>query len=734
MKQNRFSNGLALSAALLGMGCTQANVRDEVAVAEVAQAVSSALVIYDDALAAGWYNWSWSTSLDPAATSPVQSGTHSLAVTYQAAWGALYLGRWSAIDATNYDTLRLWIHGGASGGQEIVLNLHDDTGSSLPEIPIGLAVGQWTQVDIPLSDLGSPAVIEGLVVWEVSNSSQPDLGTFYLDQVALVRLSDPPPPPPPPPAPALSVDVAANRHAISPDIYGIDNASEALATALRLPVRRWGGNSVSRYNYLLDTSNRGSDWYFENVPESNANPALLPTGSASDRFVEQDRRTGTRTLLTMPLIGWTPKARAYACGFSVSKYGAQQDVDGWQPDCGNGVRTDGTPVTGNDPTDTSVAIDPSFVQGWINHLISRFGTAAQGGVAYYNLDNEPMLWNDTHRDVHPLPTSYDEIRDRTHAYAAAIKAADPGAKTLGPVVWGWDAYFYSALDRVVTPACVLEGNDDWWECRQDRRRHGDVPFVPWYLQEMRNYEQEHGVRILDYLDVHYYPQAGGISRSPATDAANQALRLRSTRSLWDPGYTDESWIGVPVRLIPRMREWVAQSYPGTRLAITEYSFGALDHINGALAQADALGIFGREGLALATLWWYHWLHQPTFEPSHPGAFAFRMYRNYDGAGSGFGEISVQASSTDQGRLAIYAAERAGDGALTLIVINKTDQAITNALALSNASPAASAEVYRYSAASLGAIVREADQPVTASGFSAEYPPGSITLLVLPLQP
>jgi hypothetical protein len=726
MRRNLLMTGLALSAPLLAMGCITAEMHDDLVLAEAVQAVESELVVYDDALGAGWMDWSWSTSM-ASVTSPVQSGTHALAVTYQATWAGLYLRSSTAIDATSYDTVRFWIHGGVGGGQKIKLQLRDGAGNSGPSVAIGLTAGQWTQVDVPLSSLGSPALIKGLVWQEVSNSSQPDLRTFYLDQISFVRTAGPPPPPP---APVLSVDVAAGRRAISPDIYGIDNAGEALASALRLPVRRCGGNSKSRYNYLHDTANRGSDWYFENVPETNSDPAALPTGSAADRFVEQDRRTGTSTILTMPLIGWTAKARGYACGFSVSKYGAQTGVDEWRPDCGNGVRSDGTLITGNDPSDTSVAIDPSFVQGWINHLKSRFGTAAQGGVAYYNLDNEPTLWNDTHRDVHPLPASYDEIRDRTHAYAAAIKAADPGAKTLGPVAWGWDAYFYSALDRVVTAQCQAEGKTNWWECRQDRRSHGDMAFVPWYLQQMQAYEQQHGLRILDHLDLHYYPEASGVSRRPATGAANEALRLRTTRSLWDPTYADESWIAEPVRLIPRMRDWVAQNYPGTRLAITEYNFGALDHINGALAQADALGIFGREGLDLATLWWYHHEHQPTFEPSHPGAFAFRMYRNYDGAGSGFGETSVQASSTDQARLAIYAAERTSDGALTLMVLNKTAEPLTSSLALSNASPAATAQVYRYGAANLGAIVREADQPVTSSGFTATYPANSITMIVL----
>src|SRR6185295_8335181 len=121
-----------------------------------------------------------------------------------------------------------------------------------------------------------------------------------------------------------------------------------------------------------------------------------------------------------------------------------------------------------------------FVQGWIAHLISRYGTANQGGVTYYNLDNEPMLWNDTHRDVHPTPTTYDEMRDRTWQYAAAIKASDSGAKTLGPVEWGWTGYFWSALD--------WSAGGSWWNNPLDRLAHGNTPFIEWYLQQMRAYE------------------------------------------------------------------------------------------------------------------------------------------------------------------------------------------------------------------------------------------------------
>ena len=662
------------------------------------------LTVYTDALATGWQDWSWGMTPNLANPTPAHNGNAAIAVAYSAGWSGLQLGYPATLNTNGVDTLRFWIHGGSAGGQSIQVSVCDPSSLCAPaNMVIQPQANMWTQVNVPLAGLGPVAYT---IRWfNNTPNSQP---TFYLDDITLVGLGTSPGG-----GPALSVDASADRHPISPYIYGMNFADEALAAELRLPVRRWGGNSTTRYNWQNDTHNTGSDWFFENIPEDNPSPNALPNGSAADRFVEQDRRTGTKTLMTAPLIGWTPKRRVethpYDCGFNTTRYGAQQSTDSWDSNCGDGIRSTGTAITGNDPQDTSVEITPDFVKGWIGHLIGNYSAAAAGGVLFYSLDNEPMLWNSTHRDVHPQPASYDELRNRTYAYGAAIKAVDPAALTLGPVVWGWCAYFYSAVDQ-----CSSSG--------ADYRAHGNTPFVAWYLQQMRAYEQQHGVRILDYLDLHNYPQANGVYSASAGDGATQALRLRSTRSLWDPNYTDESWIGQPVSLIPRMRQWVANHYPGTKLAVTEYNWGALGHLNGALAQADILGIFGREGLDLATLW-----GPPT--ASQPGAMAFRMYRNYDGAGGSFGEVSVRAASANQDQLAIYAAEK--NRTLTLMIINKMTTDLTSAVTLSGFTPVAAARVYRYSAANPNAIVQAPDQALTASGFSATFPASSITLVVAP---
>jgi len=685
----RFSaRRLALAAVFAAAGLLPAPCR------------AGTLTLYDEGLAAGWADWSWGSEIQFCNLDPVHEGEVSLAVTYLSPWAGLYLHTESAVSTGDCDRMTFWVHGGTAGGQALRVMFNNDPGQAVTLPP--LVAGTWQRIELPLDMVPPPCRI-GDVAWqETAGSAQ---GAYYLDQIAFEGPQGDRPL-------SLTVD-ARRRHAISPHVYGINFGDESLAAALNVPLRRYGGNATTRYNWRNDTANRAGDWYFENIPNPNGRPEDLPAGSETDRFVEQDRRTGASTILTVPLIGWTPRERAFACGFRVSRYGAQQSVDPWQPDCGNGVAPAEAAVSGNDPQDTSLPIDEAFVGGWVRHLVGRFGPAAAGGVSFYALDNEPMLWNHTHRDVHPEPVSYDEIRDLTYRYASAVKAEDPSARVLGPAVWGWTAYFWSALD--VAPGA--------WG--QDRSAHGGTAFLPWYLQQMQAHEQQHRQRILDFLDIHYYPQAPGVALGGQVDAATQALRLRSTRSLWDPSYHDESWIGEPVRLIPRMKEWIRDGYPGTKLAITEYNWGAPQHINGALAQADVLGIFGREGVDLATLW-------APGSAEDPWAFAFRMYRDYDGRGGEFGSIGVSAASTDPDRLAVFAALTADRRLLTVLVINKTAGDLRCELALAGTRPAGNARVYRYSEADLHAIVREEDRAAGPGPLEATYQASSITLLAVPV--
>jgi hypothetical protein len=519
---------------------------------------------------------------------------------------------------------------------------------------------------------------------------------------------------------AVTIDPGADRRPVSPLIYGVNFGSAAQAARLHWPVRRWGGNSVTRYSWQHDISNHASDWFYYNIEEANAQPGNLPNGSAADVFIDQTRAAGGEPIITVPTIGWTPIDRTRRWGFSVAKYGAQQQTEctvtgnaSWcQPDAGNGLRPNGTPITGNDPHDTSREIGPAFVTGWMAHIAGRTGTAGQGGVRLFALDNEPALWNSTHRDVHPNPLTYDELWAYTRDYAAAMKAADPDVRILGPASWGWCEYFWSAAD-----GCGPGGTD--------AAAHGNLPLTDWYLKQVEDYQTAHpGVRLLDYLDVHYYPQGTNIALSDDESATTSARRLRSLKGLYDPAYVDESWIGVPVRLIPRMKEWIAARLPGLGLAVTEYSWGNDNGPSSVLAQAEALAIFGREGVDLATRW---------VAPADNSRVedGFLLYLNYDGLGSKVAGDSVRAVSANVDAVGSYAV-RSGDGARLYVLLFNKDTAERRAdLAFpAGALSGGAASLWRFDPTHRLAAAGMATP--AANAMSLTLPARSATLAVLPL--
>ncbi|HEY0786393.1 MAG TPA: glycoside hydrolase family 44 protein [Acidobacteriaceae bacterium] len=496
-------------------------------------------------------------------------------------------------------------------------------------------------------------------------------------------------------APTLTVDAASNRHAINPNIYGIANygLDATFAAEIHVPNVRWGGDGTTRYNWEVDSSNAGFDWFFMG---GNGSSSPVP-GASVDQMVSTYKSAGAGSLITIPIIPYVNSSAAWNCSFPVSVYGPQQSTNPYVfpngQTCGNSISPSGTQLTDTNIYANHVANSTSLQQGWVQHLVATFGTASKGGVPFYQLDNEPFGWGNTHRDVQPGGTTYPTIVALGQQYAAMVKQQDPSASVLGPsdfTLGGW----------IGTPS------------QQNNLYAGQ-----YYLQQMAAYQQAHGVRILDYFDEHYYPQF--------SDVASQ---LASTRTLWDPTYNGGTWVEQyyfdgPMQLIPRFQQWITQYYPGTRLAFSEYSIDSGHKvITDALSEADVLGIFGRQAVDFANMW-------NTPAPGDPIAYAFRLYRDYDGAGAQFGETGIQAASSDQGKLSIYGAERTSDGALTVVVLNKTSSAIQTTLSLANFNAAGSAALYSYSGANLSQIVSLGNVSLNANTLSYDYPAYSATVAV-----
>ena len=286
-------------------------------------------------------------------------------------------------------------------------------------------------------------------------------------------------------------------------------------------------------------------------------------------------------------------------------------------------------------------------------IVARYGTADDGGVRYYAVGNEPDLWRHTHPRVRAENPTPQELGRRVLDAARAIKAVDPSAQVIGPtpaLVIG-----QKHLGRPGAFAELAERGYDHW--------------LQWLLDEARQAEEVEGQRLLDVLSINWYVDG------EVAEHAGMLGVLQSPRTLWDPTWHDPSWRGecfpslFPV--LPKLQRDIAERYPGTQLAITEFNPQAKDTIFGSIALADMLGVFGREGLSIATYWSLLPFDSDDPVPAHPAVAAYRLFREADGRGLGFGDVSLPITGNDRPHLvSAYAARDTQTGNLHLVLLSK----------------------------------------------------------------
>ena len=569
----------------------------------------------------------------------------------------------------------------------------------------------------------------------------------------------------------VTVDVTQERHPISPLIYGVNyegqggiytdllkqpfEISADVVSDLNATIVRNGGNLGSRYNWQMDSTNHASDFYYESLTTDGT---AVDDHRDSDVFIRVARGGGAEPSVTIPMIDWLSKVTANGDllpSFSVAKYGAQDDSDPDHPDAGNGMKN-GVPIINNDKNDASVPNSVAFEQGFVDYLKAH--PSEYPPLKYFTLDNEPDLWSNTHADVvHPhagfTNGKFDPNNegDKSTAYATRfaqfagmIKSRVPDALVLGPETSSYFGYIVSPFDRQFANNRDANGDQGAFSTypqdgdlaghyRTVTQANPDGEYMPWLLGQLHQ-AQGNGPRLLDYFTLHYYSE--GVSLSLDVSPAMQAQRSSSTRLLWDETFTGtvDGSPDVNLQLIRRMHQWVDANYPGTKTGITEYNWGAENHINGATTLADVLGIFGREGLDLATAFPYPPAPDPN-DVAHTGFTysAFKMYRNYDGKKSTFGDMHVQLSPIpDPDNYGFYAAQRTSDNKLTVMLVNKGGSAQDVQINFANFSAGTTPQLWRITGATSAIQSLPADSAtLTASQLSLTLPPQSVTLAVVP---
>ena len=504
----------------------------------------------------------------------------------------------------------------------------------------------------------------------------------------------------------FSIDTSNQNHSISPYIYGLNTVKDGRPRGIRFA--RQGGNRLSAYNWENNASNAGTDWY-------NQNDNLLGSSNSPGKytvdFIKNAFSHGGAALVTVPMLG-------YVAADKSPQGDVNQTPDYLKKRFYISKARKGAPLL------MTPVVNDQFVyqDEYVNFLEKMFpdARAKSSTELFYSLDNEPGLWASTHPRLRGdasgdqgQQVTYAELMEKTIDYASTIKSIAPDAKIFGPALYGYTAF----VNLQYAPDA--NGRD----------------FIEFYLQQLAKAEKKKGKRLVDVLDIHWYPEVSvpTIGKIMSADNVNPVLvkeRIQAPRSLWDKDYIERSWISQnylhgPIALLPDLQSKIDKYYPGTRIAITEYYYGGGNDISGAIAQADVLGILGRENVFAANLW----KMGDTMQDFVWGAF--EMYTSFNAKGDKFGDISIAATNADAENYSIYAALDSTDpGRMTIMLINKAENAVQAGVDIAHGMKFRAADIYQLTASDSkpkkAGVLDISDE----NTFKYVMPERSVSLLVL----
>jgi mannose/cellobiose epimerase-like protein (N-acyl-D-glucosamine 2-epimerase family) len=187
---NISGNGTISSSGLFTAGKTAGTVTVNVSSGTITgaamvtvQTAGRSVVIYGDTLAAGYNNYSWSSTCNFNDASPVKVGTKSLSVIYSSGWAALYLQKASGAQShTGFTAYSFWAHGGTGATRQCQFFTRGSSGAESKHVNVSIPANTWTQITIPLSSLGNPSDASGIMLQESSGNAQAE---FNIDQLEL---------------------------------------------------------------------------------------------------------------------------------------------------------------------------------------------------------------------------------------------------------------------------------------------------------------------------------------------------------------------------------------------------------------------------------------------------------------------------------------------------------------------------------------------------------------------
>ncbi len=436
----------------------------------------------------------------------------------------------------------------------------------------------------------------------------------------------------------ITVNANQNKRAVSPYIYGSNNSFDKPAqfykdAGLRMS-RMNGGNNATKYNWRKKLSSH-PDWY-NNVYTNDWDKSAKGLNA---------NYPSMKAMFAFQLLGRVASTNAY--NFNDWDFNNSQWWDGVHQNLAGG----GTPNTsGKNSGKAAVEGDVNlYTEEWpadstVGILDYWFGSGGLGlnknQFLYWNMDNEPDVWNGTHDDVMSdglLPAS--EFMDRYIEVAKKARALFPEIKICGPVTtseWQWFKWGEENIRINGTYYC-------WFE---------------YFIKRCADEEKLSGVRVLDVFDIHHYPYA------PTNNDALQNHRIFYDKSYVYPGANGlktiyGGWEDSQKKeyIFQRINDWLDKHYGanhGITLGLSEWSPGPDEPNLASVIYSTHLGTFANNGVEYFTPWnWFTGMWE-----------SLHLFSRY---AKGF---SISSTSSLENTVSAYTTVTENSDSTTVILVNR----------------------------------------------------------------
>lgn len=447
----------------------------------------------------------------------------------------------------------------------------------------------------------------------------------------------------------VTVDATTDVKPVSPYLYGRNNSFSATDPNWTLPeqdlvrlrdagvtfFRESGGNNSSKYNWRRKLSSH-PDWY-NNVYVNNWDQAAQAL---------QKHFPAAQGMWAFQLLGYA--AKTSTANFADWDYNRSQWWEGVNQNLAGGGVPNATGTKAKTEGNMNLYLEKWNADSSVAVLDHWFGENGIGlkkeGIRYWDMDNEPEIWSGTHDDVMPMQLSPQEFMQRYIELAKKARAKFPEIKLVGPVTaneWQW----YN------------------WDGKPVAENGKAYPWLEYFIKTIAAEQQKSGVRLLDVLDIHFYP---------GTKKTEEVVQLH--RVFFDRSYNFPEANGVKTinggydnsitreYIFGRCNDWLTQ-YLGTghgvTLGLTETGIdNSVTPSVTAVWYASTLGEFMKNNVELFTPWSWK---TGMWETLH---LMSRYNQTY----------SVSGVSDNEAVVSAYPSVNATGDSMTVVLVNRSDAA------------------------------------------------------------